>query len=155
MTIEMLKKEINGAIFELAENLDKIDILKSDEYKAIENTAEDEESRLREIAEDFLDENDVTNSDIRDVYIDNYVSNNTKLAEKLDSCKGLLKYNFQTELLLIICELIKDDARKNKVITNLNNQEKLMELQEEINEYVDYMNSADWNDEFVDNLDSI
>ena len=30
-----------------------------------------------------------------------------------------------------------------------------MELQEEINEYVDYMNSADWNDEFVDNLDSI
>ena len=46
-----------------------------DEAKALEDSIEE---RLKEIANDFLDENNVTNDEIREAYIEKYVSDNCK-----------------------------------------------------------------------------
>lgn len=155
MTIELLKKSINGAIFRLAEKLDEYDIENCDIYREIYNSSDEEESILRDVAKDFLDDEGVTNDDIREVYIDYYVDNNKTIYDKLSLLKGTLKYNFQTELLLMICELINDDVRKNKIIINLQNKTKIKELQEEVKKYMEYIETDNWLDEARDNLVAI
>lgn len=152
MTIDMLKKSINGAIFRLAERYDEICIKRSDEYSIIEDSSKQEEEGLREIAEDFLDSEGVTNSDIREAYIDAYVDDNNQTCNKLSDCINYLRYNFQTELLLMICNLTKDNTRMCSVVNNLNNKNKLEHLQQEIKEFMNYIETDDWIDEMRDNL---
>lgn len=155
MTIELLKKSINGAIFRLAEKLDEYDVENCVIYREIYNSSDEEEAILRDVAKDFLNDEGVTNDDIREVYIDYYVDNNKTIYNKLSLLKANLKYNFQTELLLIICELINDDVRKNKIIINLQNKTKAKELQEEVKKYMEYMETDNWLDEARENLVAI
>jgi len=155
MTIELLKKSINGAIFRLAEKLDTLDIENSNEYREIYDNASQEEDYLREIAEDFLDSEGVTNRDIRETYIDAYVDDNKTIDSRLDEYKKYMQYNFETELLLMICELINDENRKQNIIENLNNKSKLGELQNEIEEYMNYVDTEEWTDEVRENLVAI
>lgn len=155
MTIELLKKSINGAIFRLAEKLDTVNIEKSDIYKEIKDSACQEEEALREIAEDFLDDNGVINEDIREVYIDVYIDDNKTIDDRLSKLKENLKYNFQTELLLMICELINDNTRKNNIINNLQNKNIIKEIQDEVNEYMKYIETDNWLDEARNNLVSV
>lgn len=152
MTVKMLKREINGAIFRLAERLDEIDIEESEGYRDIKRSESNEEDALREFAQEFLDNEGVTNDDIREVYIDNYVSENKTIDEKLKRYKEYSKYNYQTELLLMICKVIKDDVRELDVINNIHNEEKLEELQNEVEEYMNYTETDEWCDEMRANL---
>lgn len=155
MTIKLLKKQIGGAIFRLAEKLDKLDIEESMEYKELDDNSNQEEDYLREIASDFLDKEGVTNSDIRETYIDVYIDNNRTIYSKLDELINYLKYNYETELLLMICEIIHDDNRKQDIIENLNNRDGLEKLQNEVKEYMNYVETEDWTDEVRDNLVAI
>ena len=152
MTVKMLKREINGAIFRLAERLDEADIEESDGYRNIRNSESDEEDALREFAEDFLNDEGVSNADIREVYIDNYVSENKTIDEKLKKYKEYSKYNYQTELLLMICQVTKDKVRELDVINNIHNDELLKELQNEVEEYMSYTETEEWCDEMRANL---
>ena len=54
------------------------DLRKTREYKDIEDLEDELEDRLKDIAIEFLNSNNIYNDDIRDLYIDDYVSNNTK-----------------------------------------------------------------------------
>lgn len=155
MTIKILKKQINGAVFELAEQLDKKRIIESLGYSLIENKRNQEEELLRDIAEEFLDDNGVTNSDIRDVYIDSFVSDNLSIDDKLSDYIKYMTYNEETELLLIICGLIKDETRKNNIISNLNNKNSIDDLLKEIEEIMNSIESGDYYDEMQYNLIAI
>lgn len=67
-------KNILGTIENCIDELETRIIKNSYEYKEAESLERDEVARLREIAEDFLDSENVHNQDIRSAYIDSYVS---------------------------------------------------------------------------------
>ena len=155
MTIKLLKQSINGAIFRLAEKLDMAEIEKSSIYQKIYDYAYREEQYLKELAEEFLDSEGVSNSEIREIYIDNYIQENSTIDDRLSECRNYYKYNFESELLLIICETIKDENRKFSILSNLNNDNNIDKLTKEIKEYMKYIETDDWLEEMRSNLVSI
>lgn len=154
-TIEILKKQINGTLFTLAELLEKVVIENSSEYRQMEDSKYSERNLLEEIAKDFLDENNVTNSEIRDVYIDYYVDKNETIYERLNDLEDEMRYNYLTDLFLIIAECSNDETRKNKVLENQNNEEKIQQILGEVDEYMEYIETKDWVDEMKEKLEAI
>lgn len=154
-TIEILKKQINGTLFTLAEWLEKVVIENSSEYRQMEDSKYSERNLLEEIAKDFLDENNVTNSEIRDVYIDYYVDKNETIYERLNDLEDEMRYNYLTDLFLIIAECSNDETRKNKVLENQNNEEKIQQILGEVDEYMEYIETKDWVDEMKEKLEAI
>lgn len=154
-TIEILKKQINGTLFTLAEWLEKVVIENSSEYRQMEDSKYSERNLLEEIAKDFLDENNVTNSEIRDVYIDYYVDKNETIYERLDDLEDEMRYNYLTDLFLIIAECSNDETRKNKVLENQNNEEKIQQILGEVDEYMKYIETEDWTSEMREKLEAI
>lgn len=136
MSIDILKRQINGAIWCLIEIYDIRLIRDSNEYESIGNSKYDEEEFLRTVAEKFLDDNNVTNEDIRDVYIDDYVSKNSTIGSKLDGYLSMCKYTFATELMLIFTKITKDDARFKTVIDAQKNNYRINEIIEEVKDYM-------------------
>ena len=154
-TIEILKKQINGTLFTLAEWLEKVVIENSSEYRQMEDSKYSERNLLEEIAKDFLDENNVTNSEIRDVYIDYYVDKNETIYERLNDLEDEMRYNYLTDLFLIIAECSNDETRKNKVLENQNNEEKIQQILGEVDEYMKYIETEDWTSEMREKLEAI
>lgn len=73
-----LNRELVGKIDYLYLDLGERDLKISDEYFDLKEIEDDFNNKLQEIAEDFLDSQDVSNENIRDAYIDVYVSDNSK-----------------------------------------------------------------------------
>ena len=75
---EALERELVGRVDSLFLEQGCTDLRKTREYKDIEDLEDELEDRLKDIAIEFLNSNNIYNDDIRDLYIDDYVSNNTK-----------------------------------------------------------------------------
>jgi len=77
-TQEVLNRNIVSTIQTTIDYLEKAIIANSYDYKEAQRLERDEEERLTEVAEDFLDQNNVSNKDIREAYIDRFVSDASK-----------------------------------------------------------------------------
>ena len=154
MTIENLKQYINTSMINLVRYLESEWIEHKDKnYKLIEDARDEERESLREIAKDFLDDNGVSNDEIREVYIDYYVDKNESIYEKLSIYKSNVQYTFLTELYLILAAIMKDEDFKKVIINNQNKD--INNLINEVNEFVEYMNTEEYVDEMSNNLESI
>ena len=153
--ISFLKNKISSAMLYLIEKLEERKIKNSQEYKDIEDSKDSEERKLTEIAENFLDDNNVTNDDIRDVYISNYVDNNSKIEDYLNDCKYNLKYNMLTDLYLIYANVNKKDNLLQTLENRILDDEEFEELKNEINEYIKYMETEDFEQEMQEYLEDI
>lgn len=153
--IAMLKKSLQGTMVRLVEGYEEQRIKDSDEYKQFEEYYQQEEEQLKDIAEQFLDENNVTNEDIRDVYIEHYVEENSKLHEKLDDYICSREYKVLTSLYLILAQVFKANDLERRVIRANEDNSYIDEIIEEINEIVAYMETDEWVDEMNDNLESL
>ena len=136
MSIDILKRQINGAIWSLIEYYDTTLIKNGDDYTSIENSKYDEDEFLRSVAEQFLDDNGVTNKSIREVYIDNYVSSNSTIESKLDDYVTMCKYTFATDIMLVFTKITKDEARFKRVMDAQKNNYRINEILNEVNEYI-------------------
>lgn len=154
-SIEILKKQINGSMFTLAEWLEKEVIQNSSEYQEVENSKYSERQYLGDIANEFLDDNGVTNSDIREVYVDYYVDRNETIYEKLNDLENKMRYNHLTDLFLILVECSNDESRKELVIQNQNNEENIQKILDEVAEYVQYIETEEWIEEMQEKLEAI
>lgn len=85
-----LEKELVGKVNNLFLSYGIIELKKSFEYDNLLELENNLESKLEDIASEFLDDHNVYNKDIREVYIDNYVCNNRKdlTPDWLDNNKG-------------------------------------------------------------------
>lgn len=101
---------------------------------------------MREIAEDFLNDEGVTNDDIRECYIDNFISDNRLRDTKQAEVEANLRYVMDAEYFIMLTKATKDDARFEKVSniiknhTDLDIDELLKEaklLEEEDYEYLE------------------
>ena len=110
-SVKILKQQINGMMFRLMERLESYLIRDEEDYIEIQDGEWDEKEALQRIAENFLDENGVTNDEIREVYIDNYVSNNSRTSEYLADYERSRQYLVLSDLYLTFT------AGRSKVIS--------------------------------------
>lgn len=116
MSVDILKKKINGTIWRLMCDYEEKLIRKSDGYNRIASQISEEKDRLREIAEEFLDDNNVTNDSIREAYIDRYVDDNSKIGTMLSNYQDGCRYTFLTEDMLLFAKATNDKARFDTVV---------------------------------------
>lgn len=146
--LTILKNQINNAILYLIECYENNLITHTDEYQKLYDASIIEEDKLREIAEEYLDDNGIRIDDVRSAYIDWYVDNNSTGNDYLYDYKSSMKYKQCTDLWLVYANAIHDnnliETIKNKLAKNdyedvLNN----------IKEYIDIL-----SDEYSDEYDS-
>lgn len=145
--VKILKKQINGKIFDLIFTYEQNVIRSEDGYTTIEETREEEEEMLKNIAEEFLDDNNVTNDDIRDVYIDNYVSNNAKTSTYLSNYLYGRRYQAISDVYLIYTKVANDNERYNMITDYIKNNSNYMEILKEVNEYYNSLKNEEAREE--------
>ena len=155
--INILKKQINGAIFSLIEMYEHTLIKKEKEYQKIEDGKDEEIDLLTEIAEEFLDENNVSNDEIRQAYIDKYVDDNTKTDNYLLDYISIREYRVLTDLYLVYTKASGDNDRYNNVNKIAKEEPNYNELMEEVNEYLEKLENdkEDLEVEFKECLEAI
>lgn len=154
-SIKILKQQINGAMFRLMEREDESMARNSDGYQRILNVYRDEDDRLREIAEAFLDENGITLEEVRDAYIDRYVSNNAKMCTMLTNYLDGTKYTFLTELLLVFTKVTEDTKRYDSVCKAVGNLGNVALIESAVEQFVSELESDEYNEELTDALESL
>lgn len=153
--ITMLKKSLQGTMLSLVNRYENQLIEDSEVYKELYGYYQEEDDRLREIAEQFLNENNVTNEEIRDVYIDYYVDENSQLYSKLDSYKSSKRYKVLTSLYLILAQVLKREDLEELVMEANKYDIEINNILKEVKEIVEYMETDEWVEEMTDNLGSL
>lgn len=153
--INFLQRKIQSSIYGLIETLEKRNIRSFDEYRELEDSKDEEQNTLRKIAEDFLDDNNVTNEDIREVYIDNFIDNNSKINNKLIDIIDNYKFKVFTDFYLVFANSTKDEKLIEIANKNTSQVSNIEEIQKEIKEYLEYMETEEFIDEMYENLEEI
>lgn len=154
MSIKILKQLINGAIFRSMEYYDSYLARDSDGYKRIKSVYEDEGDRLRGIAEEYLDDNGITLEDVREAYIDRFVSNNRKCDTMLSNYVDGTRYTYCTDMLLVFTKTTNSISRYNNIIETVGNALASAVLAE-LEEFEKQLESEDYDEELHDALEAI
>ena len=157
MTIKMLIDKINTAIWDLICIYERTIIRNTPEVHRCVELEYEEESRLTEIADDFLDEQGVTNADIRDAYISSYVSNNKHASDYTNDVIDNMKYTKLPDLYLVFAKVTKNVNRKQLVLNANVSNTKLVELLDSVDSYYSELDNEDstLNKSFMDSLEAI
>lgn len=153
--LNFLKNSVENSVFDAISKLEKYNIIASEDYLDLKEMYSNEQDYLREIAEDFLDANDVSNEDIRETYIDAYVSNNTKLDGYLGRMLEEKQYIIFPDLYLMFANATRNDKTIKKWEKILAENNNIAELKTEIQEYLEYMQSEDFENDMNSNLEEI
>lgn len=152
--INILKKSINTKILCAIEDME-IDgyIEETEEYQKLIEMQNEERERLTKIAEEFLDDNDVENENIREAYIDAYVDNTEKVwGLKLDY-EAEKQYKMLPDLYLAFARATNDKELEEKILrNNIEGKEKLLK---EIEELEKYMQTEEYENEMKNNLEEV
>lgn len=146
--LTVLKKQINGCIKLGIEYCERWCIEGEDGYRELADAISEEEDRLREIAEEYLDDNNITLSDVRDAYIDRYVSDNAKGYTYRTNYMNGRKYMVFSDLWLLVAKLTNDDGLYNSVVGKLQNTINFDDLVEEIDSFISEMNADKDSEEY-------
>lgn len=152
--INFLKKSLKGTIKRLIGDYEESEIRSSDGYSILEQNLLEAENKLEEIANDFLDDEGVTNKEIRELYVENYVDNNSERWDKLDKYITSLKYTDCTDLYMIFAEATNNESLKDTVQRYLDDGE-TERIQRELEEYCEYVDSDKWLEDVKEELENI
>ena len=146
--LNVLKRQIDGAIKRLIHNYENHLIVSTTEYRELREKVDEEEEKLRDIASDFLDDNGITLSDIRDAYIDKFVDDNWKGYTYLSAYVDNMAYKLATDLWLIYAKSTNNSSLEEDIKDSLSDTE----YQNKLNEIQDYINMMkdDSSDAYVD-----
>lgn len=130
-TTKFLIRKINGAIFRLIENIEEQEIRKSTGYEEILERQASARDKYEEEANDYLDELEIEDNEIRHPYIERYVEKKDNYMIPKQQYIDYYKYNIYHDLYIEFCKATKDEVRLNKVMINYHNGEKY-DLESEI-----------------------
>lgn len=157
--LKILKKQINGAMFELINYLENYDIRNEEGYKTIKDGEYEEEEMLKEIAEEFLDDEGVSNKEIRECYIDSYVSNNKKTDIYLSNYLNGREYLVLSDLYLVCTKVFEDKNRYDEVVSKIEKEPTFMSTLAEANKYINQLQNEKEREvlveEFKESLEAI
>jgi len=138
-------------LIEYAEN-QKIYGFKS--YKDANELTRSHNKLLREIANTFLTENNVTNDTIRSAYIDWYVDDN--YLDYSSEVVSARRYKHLTGLYLTLCLYFGNRERYERITNNINmNTNRMAKLETEIQEFIEKIKTNDYRETMVDGLEAI
>lgn len=150
---EVLKKQINGAIRSCITIQEELHIQREDFYLRIQSSQFDEREILRDIAKNFLDENNVYNDDIREAYIEKYVNDNETVYDELFNYKLSRKYKVLSDLWLVFYKMIGDNVGYDMVISSLEeDDEELVERVKKLIEMFDKQEGGEF-EEYVSDME--
>lgn len=153
--IQFLKREIISKSFYIIEKLEEEAIMATREYINLTRSYSNEKNKLIKIAEDFLDDNGVNNEDIRSAYIDSYVCNNTKLDLMQEKLKSEMQYTIFPDLYLVFANATDNKDIINKWETKLSESNDIEKIKAEVQEYLEYMESDEFEEDMNSNLEEI
>lgn len=154
-TIEKLKIRINRKMVSLLEDYERSLIRNTEGYQKVYSLRNKAYDRLREIANNFLDENNVTNEAIREAYVDRYVDDNDYDYYNMDTnYLDAHKYTELTDIFYILASVTNLDDLKYKLDKMLTFT-KIKELEEELAEMKEYVESEDFYNDMTAALPEI
>ena len=154
-SIDILKQQINGALFRVIEHYECYLLQQTEEYAAILEACDQERDKLRDIAADFLDNEGVTNVDIREAYIDKFVDTNEQLYSKTNEYLQNAKYTLLPDLFITFCKIINDRERLHKVMANIGDRLTIKELMASVNAFLENMETDEYREEMENELEGI
>ena len=148
----VLIKQVNGAMFRLIEEFEEMLLRQSDEYQEIMDSYYNERDLLKEIAEEFLNNEGVSNKEIREIYIDNYISNNSKIETMKRNYLYYNQYRLLSEMYLVFTKAVKDETRHEIVLNRMKTEskERIDRILEELEEYKKNIEESD--NDFIESL---
>ena len=157
--ITFLKRQINNAIYNSMVAMERVYFIQeTTEYKQMADQYGEEKYKLRRYASEFLDDVGVTNENVRDAYIDAYVEEYAKMPELVSEYMDSQVYLQIPDLYLTFLSTLEDDPKKD--IRTKEIQEKLgdtryKEILKEIQEYVVYMETEQFETDMKSNLEEV
>lgn len=134
--------------------LELLEIIGTDGYKQAKYAEDTYNGQLEEVANDFLDENGVTNKDIREAYVDSYVSKNGK--DYSSSYVNSRYYSILTDLYLAYLAYVGDEDKFKEVAQfSFASEEKQNEINAEIEEMKTRLEEDDLIAEMQESLEAI
>lgn len=154
-SIEILKQQLNSTIFSLMQKLEEESyIVYTDKYLELKEMEDTEQDKLRNIAEEFLDSEGVSNEEIRNAYIEYYIDENEKVYTLKNNYLSEMKYRIITDLYVAFLEATNDTERL-EIIKKKIGQDELQKTLNEIEEYKEYMETEEFESDMQDNLNEI
>ena len=158
--LTILKNQIDNAILCLINNYERYVISTTETYQNLLDTAERENERLQDIAENYLNENGIYIEDVRDAYIAYYMDKNNTGDSYLSSYKDSMKYKQCTDLWLVYARATNDEKLEKEIKDRLT-EDYYVGILKDIQEYIDILSDED-SDEYYEyfeekesNLESI
>ena len=158
--LTILKNQIDNAILCLINNYERYVISTTETYQNLLDTAERENERLQDIAENYLNENGIYIEDVRDAYIAYYMDKNNTGDSYLSSYKDSMKYKQCTDLWLVYAKATNDEKLEKEIKDRLT-KDYYVDVLKDIQEYIDILSDED-SDEYYEyfeekesNLESI
>lgn len=154
-SIKFLIKNINGAIFRMISYHERAHVLEDlPVYIDAKQQGYIEIEKLTALASEFLDDEGVTNEEIREAYIDKYIDDNKQNDEYIQRLRSAYEYHLLTDFYLVFAESIGDDARYQTVMDRLEENE-IENVLKEINQYKTYIETDDYQEEMKGLLEEI
>lgn len=157
--ISFLKRAINSAIWNCINNIERIYYIEyTDEYQDLDNQVYEEKYKLRQIANDFLDEAGVTSDSCREAYIDAYIDENCKMIDLRDEYVYSRQFQEITDFWIAWLSCLEDETRKEKWLEKIKTaltDETWKENLEEAQKYIEYMETEEYTEEKKSNLEEI
>lgn len=154
-SIKFLIKNINGAIFRMISYHERNHVLEDlPVYIDAKQQGDIEIEKLTVLASEFLDDEGVTNEEIREAYIDKYVDDNKQNDKYIQRLRSAYEYHLLTDFYLVFAESIGDDAKYQTVMDKLEENE-IENVLKEINQYKTYIETDDYQEEMKGLLEEI
>lgn len=154
-SIKFLIKSINGAIFRMISYHERDHVLEDlPVYIDAKQQGDIEIEKLTALASEFLDDEGVTNEEIREAYIDKYVDDNKQNNEYIQRLRSAYEYHLLTDFYLVFAESIGDDTKYQTVMNRLEENE-IENVLKEISQYKTYIETDDYQEEMKDLLEAI
>ncbi|RGT69251.1 hypothetical protein DWX17_07470 [[Clostridium] innocuum] len=154
-SIKFLIKSINGAIFRMISYHERNHVLEDlPVYIDAKQQGDIEIEKLTVLASEFLDDEGVTNEEIREAYIDKYVDDNKQNDEYIQRLRSAYEYHLLTDFYLVFAESIGDDAKYQTVMDRLEENE-IENVLKEISQYKTYIETDDYQEEMKGLLEEI
>ncbi|MFR3293738.1 MAG: hypothetical protein ACLTQJ_11480 [[Clostridium] innocuum] len=154
-SIKFLIKNINGAIFRMISYHERNHVLEDlPVYIDAKQQGDIEIEKLTVLASEFLDDEGVTNEEIREAYIDKYVDDNKQNDEYIQRLRSAYEYHLLTDFYLVFAESIGDDAKYQTVMDRLEENE-IENVLKEISQHKTYIETDDYQEEMKGLLEEI
>lgn len=157
--VTFLKRQINSAIFNLIVALEKEQMIhRTSTYTELYESSRDERRKLADIANDFLDENEINNDSIRDAYVSAYIDAYAKIPNMLSDYVDSRIYQELPDVYLTWLSCLEDDPKKEIRIEEIKRalgNDEYKKIMTDIEEYVAHMETEEYEEEMKSNLEEV